>query len=156
FGRNSDTLNKSRDAGIIDEGATELAAAAKRADVLVFCTPVDQIAKQILAAAPHCRPSTLITDTGSTKATIVAAVERGLRQNFQFIGSHPLPGSEKRGPKHARADLFDDRLTLITPTERTSAHVLVRATAFWQALGSRVERISPQLHDEGLALTSHL
>src|SRR5262249_49775607 len=91
-----------------------------------------------------------------TKAAIVTAVERDLPDHVLFAGAHPLAGSEKRGPEHARADLFDNRLTLLTPTARTPAAALASVTAFWQSLGSRVRPISPEEHDEGVALTSHL
>src|SRR5262249_27228852 len=67
-----------------------------------------------------------------------------------------LAGSEKQGAEHARANLFEGRLTLVTPTERTEPAVVERATHFWQALGSRVRTMLPQEHDEALALTSHL
>jgi prephenate dehydrogenase len=155
-GRDPAALAQARTRGCIDEFTTDLAKAASRADILVFCTPVDLIARQILAAVPHCKPTALITDAGSTKAAIVADVEKGIPAGVQFIGSHPLAGSEKRGSEHARADLFDDRLTLITPTRRTAPQTVERATEFWAALGSRVKCISPEKHDEGLALTSHL
>ena len=155
-GRHPAGLEKARILGCIDEFTTDLSHAARRADVLVFCTPVDVIVRQILTVAPHCKPAALITDAGSTKAEIVSHVERAVPDGVQFIGSHPLAGSERRGPEHARADLFDNRLTLITPTCHTLPEAAARVTAFWRALGCRVMRISPELHDEGLATTSHL
>ena len=74
-GRDAAGLERAKTLGCIDEFTTDLQAAAKRADTVVFCTPVDRIAEQILASAPNCRSGTLITDAGSTKAEIVAEVE---------------------------------------------------------------------------------
>src|SRR5262245_40544965 len=107
-GRQRDSLDRATARGILDEGLLDLVPAARRADIIVFCTPVDLIAGQALAAAPHCAAGTLLTDAGSTKAEIVRQLEGSVPA---FVGSHPLAGSEKRGPEHADADLFQDRLT---------------------------------------------
>src|SRR5262249_44989507 len=117
------------------------------------------IAAQVLAAARHCRPGTLLTDAGSAKAAIVAKVEAFeavLPKHVHFVGSHPLAGSEKRGPEFADADLFQGRLTVVTPTQRTDDGALDRTSVFWQTLGSRVKIMNPDDHDRALALTSHL
>jgi prephenate dehydrogenase len=155
-GRNPDSLERAQAVGAIDEASLDLAAAVHRADVAVFCTPVDRIADQVLAAAPGCAPGTLLTDAGSTKAGIVARLDGRLPAGVAFVGSHPLAGSEKRGPEYADADLFQDRLTVITPGPRTDPAAVERTAAFWQALGSRVRFMAPEDHDRALALTSHL
>jgi len=155
-GRNPGKLAKAKSLGCIDEGHGDLGVLARRADVIVFCTPVDQIVAQVISIAGQCKPGTLITDAGSTKALIVAEVEEHLPEHVEFIGSHPLAGSEKTGAEYARSDLFDKRLTIITPTERTPAAVERRAEEFWTSLGSRVARLSPEEHDRALAMTSHL
>jgi prephenate dehydrogenase len=155
-GRQAASLERARAVGAIDEASLDLPAAVRRADVAVFCTPVDRIADQVLAAAPGCAPGTLLTDAGSTKAAIVARLDGHLPDGVAFVGSHPLAGSEKRGPEHADADLFQGRLTVITPGPRTDPAAVERAAAFWQALGCRVRRMAPEEHDRALALTSHL
>jgi prephenate dehydrogenase len=155
-GRNAASLERARAVGAIDEASLDLAAAVGRADVAVFCTPVDRIAEQVLAVAPGCRGGTLLTDAGSTKAGIVARLDGRLPDGVVFVGSHPLAGSEKRGPEHADADLFRGRLTVVTPGPRTDPAAVERTAAFWQALGSRVRLMTPEEHDEALALTSHL
>src|SRR5262245_48044039 len=86
--RDPAALDRAQSRGCID-AADELPAAAERADVIVVCTPVDQIASQVLTAARHCRAKTLLTDTGSTKAAIVAEVEKGLNRPRLFLGAHP-------------------------------------------------------------------
>jgi prephenate dehydrogenase len=149
-------LERARERGCLDEARADLGGAVAGAEVVVFCTPVDGIAAQVLAAAPACRPGTLLTDVGSTKAAIVGDVEGRLPPGVAFVGSHPLAGSEKHGPEHAQANLFDDRLVLVTATPRTGQADLARAVAFWRALGARVEVMDPGEHDRALALTSHL
>jgi prephenate dehydrogenase len=149
-------LQRAVERGLLDEGRGDAAALAGGADVMVFCTPVDCIAAQVLDAAPHCKPGALLTDVGSTKAAIVRRLEGRLPAGVAFVGGHPLAGSEKHGPEHARADLFDGRLVLLTPTAATDAAAVARVAEFWQALGARVEAMDPVEHDRALALTSHL
>jgi cyclohexadieny/prephenate dehydrogenase len=155
-GRNKDSLQRAGAAGAIDEAFLEPAAAVHQADVAVFCTPVDLIPEQVLALAPGCRPGTLLTDAGSTKAAIVRRLDGRLPPGVAFVGSHPLAGSEKRGPEHAHADLFQGRLVVLTPTAQTDPEALARTAEFWQALGARVRSMEPEEHDRALALTSHL
>ncbi len=155
-GRQAATLERARQLGAIDEGCLDVTDAVRRAEVAVFCTPVTLIAEQVLAAAPGCAAGTLLTDAGSTKAAIVAALDGRLPPGVSFVGSHPLAGSEKRGPEHADADLFQGRVTVVTPAPRADRAAVERTIAFWQALGSRVVLMEPDEHDRALALTSHL
>ena len=67
-----------------------------------------------------------------------------------------MAGSERSGFDAAGADLFEGRLTLLTPTERTAGAALARVTAFWEALGSQVRLLTPEAHDRGVAAISHL
>jgi cyclohexadieny/prephenate dehydrogenase len=155
-GRRQASLNQALAIGAIDEGFLDLAKAVQQAEIAVFCTPVDQIADQVLASAPGCATGTLLTDAGSTKAEIVRSVEGRLPKGIAFVGSHPLAGSEKRGAEHADADLFHDRLTIVTRTPATEPSALERTSVFWRALGCRVRVMGPQEHDQALAVTSHL
>lgn len=155
-GRDSAALAKAAALGAVDAYTTDLADAVRHAGLVVVCTPVDTIADVILRAAPHCRPSTLFTDGGSTKANIVAALEGRLPAGVAFVGAHPLAGSEKTGAAHARSDLFDNRVTVLTPTALTAEDAFERVAQFWAALGSRLVRMAPDHHDRVLAATSHL
>jgi prephenate dehydrogenase len=74
----------------------------------------------------------------------------------RFVGSHPLAGSEKRGPEHADADLFQGRVTVVTPTPQTDGAAVDRTVEFWRGLDSRVIVMAPDEHDRALAVTSHL
>jgi prephenate dehydrogenase len=155
-GKQQSSLDSALERGSIDEGFLDPMRAVEQADLAVFCTPVDLIADQVLAAAPCCAKGTLLTDAGSTKSLIVARLEGRLPAGVAFVGSHPLAGSEKRGPTYASVDLFLDRLTVVTRTPQTDRHALERTADFWRALGSRIKFMSPEEHDRALALTSHL
>jgi prephenate dehydrogenase len=155
-GRDARNLARAVERGAIDAFDTDPAEGVRLADLVVVCTPVDRVAETVLRLAPHCRDGAIVTDAGSTKAALVGDIERGLRDGVHFVGAHPIAGSEKTGVEHARADLFDGRATVVTPTPRTNEAACARVTDFWRALGSRVSTMPPDDHDEALAFTSHL
>jgi len=156
LGRSEVSLDKALARGQIDDKHLEPQDALRDADFVVVCTPVDQIAGQVVRFAALCKPGAILTDAGSTKATIVADVQRALPGHVHFVGSHPLAGSEKRGPEAAEPELFQNRWTVVTPTPQTDAAALAQVERFWEALGSRVKRLAPDEHDRALALTSHV
>src|SRR5581483_5812409 len=85
-GRSAESLAAARRAGCIDDGTSDLAAAARDADLVLVCTPVDRVAEYVRAAAAACRPGTLITDAGSTKDAIVRALDGALPPGVPFVG----------------------------------------------------------------------
>src|SRR5213078_1252610 len=117
--------------GTIDRGTTELSAGVGDAAVVVVCTPVDRVAEDVRRSAEAAPAGVLVTDAGSAKRQVVEAVERHPRGGSVFVGAHPVAGSERRGVAHARANLFDGRPCVLTPTPRTRAERLRRAQEFW-------------------------
>ena len=156
IGRNPAKLDEARDLGAIDEGTTDPVAGAWGADVVVVCTPVSRIAADCRTIAASAPDKALLTDAGSTKASIVRAVESDPRAAALFCGAHPIAGSERQGVKHARGDLFVGRTCVVTPGEKTPESRLRANRAFWGGLGCRVVEMGAEAHDASLALTSHL
>jgi prephenate dehydrogenase len=154
--RQPEALERALHDGLLDDALSHVSGVAGAADLVVYCTPVDCIAAQVLEASTHCRPGTLITDTGSTKAAIVRAVSGRLPTGIEYIGSHPLAGSEKHGPAHASAHLLEGRLVVVTPEAHSTDNALSQIRDFWMALGARVQVMDAEEHDRALALTSHL
>ena len=121
-GRSQTSLQTAINCGVITEGTLDLASGVRQADLIVVCTPVDEIPYYVQRVAESCKPGALITDAGSTKGEIVARVAQARCQStiwsesVHFVGSHPLAGNDKRGSDFARADLFVDRVVVVTPT----------------------------------------
>ncbi|HEV2972679.1 MAG TPA: prephenate dehydrogenase/arogenate dehydrogenase family protein [Pirellulales bacterium] len=155
-GRRAASLRKAKSMGAVSATTLSLEQGVAEADVVVVCTPIAQIPEQILQASSACRPSALITDAGSTKATIVQILNGQLPESVRFVGSHPLAGSEKSGPEAASADLFEGRIVVVTPGPTTREGVAADAADFWSALGATVFMMNPKDHDAALASTSHL
>lgn len=159
-GRNEARLRKAVELGAITETAGSIAVGASEANLVVVCTPVERIVGDVLSAAEAGRPETLITDVGSTKLQIVTTLEDRMRELNQrgvfFVGSHPMAGSERSGVEHSQADLFENRVTIVTPTGATLPEHSGEITEFWESLGSRVLVRSPEDHDRAVAEVSHL
>jgi prephenate dehydrogenase len=155
-GRTRRSLDRAEARGAVDRTTTDLALGVAHADVVVVCTPVDAIVEDVRRAADVTPNEVLITDAGSTKRRIVEALEVHPRASTVYVGAHPLAGSEQKGVDHARADLFEGRVCLLTPSGRSPQASRQRARAFWKSVGSRVIEMSPAEHDEVLAYTSHL
>jgi prephenate dehydrogenase len=159
-GRRKSSLAKALACGCVTNTTTSVSRGVANAELIVVCTPVEQIAEHVSAAAAHCSDGTIVTDAGSAKAELVAQIDSALVHGRQgrpfFVGSHPIAGSEKTGPEAARADLFEDRVVVVTPTDRTDAGAVAAIEAFWRSLSATVVRMSPEEHDAALAATSHL
>jgi prephenate dehydrogenase len=155
IGRRQPSLRTARRVGAVTNTTVEMPKGVAEAELIVVATPVGRIAEDVERAAQFCPEGTLITDAGSTKRTIVEAVDGRLPRGCRFLGSHPLAGGEKAGAIHARADLFEGRVAILTPTKNTRAEDFDALEGFWSSLGSVVVQMTPEEHDRALALTSH-
>jgi len=155
-GRTASRLQQARRRGAVTETTTSLERGVAEADVVVVCTPVDDLGEHVCAVAENTGSDTLITDVGSTKEQIVQHLEVELPAKSKFVGSHPVAGGEKAGVRFARADLFQGRLTIVTPGKQSAAQDIQRVSRFWRSLGAQVVRMTPRQHDEQIAAISHL
>jgi len=158
IGRNAERLQAAVDAGLLDDFAVDACVTDRDWNVVIVGTPVDRIAGDVRSLGAVSKPGTIITDVGSVKAPILEALGTRLEvaPGVEFVGSHPLAGSEKRGFEAARPELFQNRVTVVTPAASNSTAAVETITAFWQSLGSRVVTMSAGEHDRALATTSHL
>jgi prephenate dehydrogenase len=151
FGRSPERLERARELGAIDRAATDLEGALEGAAACFACGPVGalpELVERALAAAPA---DCVVTDVGSTKQRIVAAVS-----DERFVGGHPIAGAETAGVEHARADLFQGATWYLTPGERSSGLLYERLHRLVVALGARPVAIDAETHDRLLASVSHL
>ncbi|MFW6145799.1 MAG: prephenate dehydrogenase [Planctomycetota bacterium] len=156
IGHRQSSLDEALDIGAIDVASLDPAEGARGAELVVLCTPVGLFAELLRRIEPALDEGAIVTDVGSTKATVVRDAERILRKRRNFVGSHPIAGSERRGVGFARADLFSGKTCILTPTARTRADVRHRVGKFWQNVGMRTAELSPAAHDRALARVSHL
>jgi prephenate dehydrogenase len=157
IGRSQATLDQARSLGIIDRvGACDLATLGD-ADLVLLATPVGQMPALMQAMAPHLGGETVITDGGSTKSDVVAAVRQFLpRQLSRFVPAHPIAGAENSGAAAAREDLYAERKVVLTPLAENSPEVVARVREAWTACGAVTYEMAPARHDEVFAAVSHL
>ncbi len=155
--RNQDHLQRAVDLRVIDRFEMNAACAVDGADIVVLGVPLgamQQVCEQIKDAL---REGTVLTDVGSSKASVVAAVRAAFgRLPMGFVPGHPIAGTEKSGVEAAFAELFQNKRTILTPLESTSEQACQAVHDMWAAAGSIVEISSVDHHDQVLAATSHL
>ena len=150
--RHKKNLLLARKRGAIDKGSVKLGV-IKDADLVVLAMPVDVIMDSAAAISKIVRSECLVIDVGSTKEEIVLRLEK-LFPNY--IGTHPLAGSEKRSIAYADPDIFNDSVCVLTPTKNTKNKALNKIKKLWTNVGAKVVLLTPQMHDKILSFTSHL
>ena len=156
-GRSRANLLTARRLGIIDEIATDAAAAVRAADLVLLAVPLAQTGPVLATIAPHLGERTIVTDAGSTKRDVIALARRHLGAKFaRFVPAHPIAGTEKSGARAAFAELFVDHELILTPEPETDAAAMATVAALWKAVGMEVKQVNAAAHDRMFALVSHL
>ena len=137
--------------GAVDAAAPSADAAVAEADAVFVAAPVGHLPEAVAGAVAAAGPGTVVTDVGSTKRAVAAAVS-----DPRFIGGHPLAGAETAGVQHARADLFDGATWYLTPTETTEGVLYERLHRLLTELGARPQAVDAETHDRMMAAVSHL
>ncbi|MFS8045429.1 prephenate/arogenate dehydrogenase family protein [Rhizobium sp. BR 314] len=154
--RSAETLKRAEELKLGDRYTPSSAEAVKDADLVIVSVPVgasESVAKEIAA---HLKPGAIVTDVGSTKASVIAQMQPHMPSNVHFIPGHPLAGTEKSGPDAGFPGLFKGRWCIFTPVPGTDEAAIKRLRDFWETLGSRVDEMDPEHHDKVLAIVSHL
>lgn len=156
LGRGAANLELARARGIVDEFSHDPATAARGADLLFLAVPVRSLAPVLRACAGSLAPGAVVTDAGSVKGAVLAAVEPELPAGVAFVGGHPIAGGEKAGAAHADADLFRGQRCVLTPGAAATPAAMAKVRALWQGVGMEVAEMDARRHDEILARVSHL
>jgi prephenate dehydrogenase len=156
YARSPHALDAIRLAGVDAELTGNPSEAVREADVVILCVPIEAMAALVKECRDALKPTALVTDVGSVKGSVDTAIAPLLEGRAQWIGSHPMAGSEQSGFVAARADLFENAAVIVTPTPKTAPQAQARAEEFWRALGGRVFALSPADHDLAVADISHV
>jgi prephenate dehydrogenase len=151
YDTSADALDLAVARGAVDQGCREIGEAVGEAAAVFVAVPVGGLPAAVGAALAAAPPDCVVSDVGSTKRAIVAALD-----DPRFVGGHPLAGAETSGVQHARTDLFDGATWYLTPTPTTSGILYERLHRLLHSLGARPVAIEPEIHDTILATVSHL
>ena len=157
IGHRETSLREATDVGAITESTMDLRKGINGADLIVLATPVSGILETLdVFGKDFRRGGVIITDVGSTKTAIVDRAEKVLHHSLLFVGSHPLVGSEKKGPTYASDKLYEGAVCIMTPTDKTNRLAKDKIKHFWGQIGCQVKMMTPHEHDEAMAYVSHL
>lgn len=147
--------------GVLDRAAAGVAQAVADADLVLLAVPVGAMRAVLREVAAAAQARAIVTDVGSTKASVIAAARAELAPAIgpgfaRFVPAHPIAGGELPGIEHADAALFRGRWLITTPVAESDAGALATVEALWRATGAEVTRMSADEHDRIFAAVSHL
>ena len=155
YARSAETREIAREIGLCDVICETAADAAKDADLVVLCIPVGAMEAVAREIGPVLKPGATVSDVGSVKKAVIAAVAPHIADDVHFVPAHPLAGTEHSGPRSGFAELFDGRYTIVVPAEGADRDALTRVLDLWRGMGALTEEMDAEHHDLVLAVTSH-
>lgn len=150
----ADVRERARLLGLCEVSET-IGDAVAGADLVILAVPVGATAAVAEEMAPHLAPGAVISDVGSSKASVTEALAAAL-PGHAIVPAHPVAGTENSGPDAGFASLFRGRWCILTPSAETDAAAVALVAGVWQAVGANVEMMDARHHDLVLAVTSHL
>ncbi|PDQ21016.1 prephenate dehydrogenase [Mesorhizobium sanjuanii] len=154
--RSETTLARARQLDLGSSYTMDAREAVRDADLVIVSVPVGSSGEVAEEIAPALKKGAILTDVGSTKASVIAQIEPHVPDGVHFIPGHPLAGTEKSGPDAGFAELFENRWCIFTPLPGTDPAALEKLSEFWRRCGSNIDTMDPQHHDMTLAIVSHL
>ena len=127
-----------------------------KSDLIIFCTPMSEYKRLIIKINKFIKPTTLITDVGSSKIETTKIIKKFLKKDLNWIQSHPIAGSEVSGPEHGKENIFVDKWCVLIKEQNTKKNHLNILSKFWRKIGSKVVVMTPEKHDKIFSITSHL
>ena len=155
-GRSRENLDRARELGIIDHWTHDIAEAVHDADMVLVAVPMGAYDRVFAELAKSLPETAVVTDAGSTKQHAIDVANKHLSDSSRFIPAHPIAGTEQSGAEASFAELFEDRLCILTPTENADSESVTVVSAMWEATMSRVVQMDAKQHDDFLAAVSHL
>ncbi len=154
--RSEATRARVQELGLCDRVADTSAEATEGADLVIVCVPVSVCGGVAEEIGPRLAPGAIVSEVGSVKCSVIRDMEPHIPEGAAFIAGHPIAGTEHSGPDAGFAELFEGRWCVLTPSDKSTPEAVEKLAAFWRALGSQVETMSPDHHDLVLAITSHV
>lgn len=145
-------LSEARKRGAIHVAGSSLARAVADADLVILAVPLNQIPILLPKIARQVSPATLVTDVGSVKAPVMTLARRWFPRG-NFIGGHPMTGSEQTGIRAAHPLLFENAIHVLTPLPRAPLRPLAELI---RRIGGRPLKMDPATHDSIAAVVSHV
>ncbi|UKS30587.1 prephenate dehydrogenase [Paenibacillus sp. HWE-109] len=154
---NPKSVEKLLKRNVVDIATTNMAEAVVDADYIFLCVPVGMLEDYVrqLVELP-LKSGCIITDVGSTKASVTESSAKIVKENIYFIGGHPMAGSERHGVEAASSHLFENAFYVLTPAEGTPEVEVDRLTELLRITKAQIVRVGAREHDDIVGAISHL
>ncbi len=150
-----ETSLKAKEDGIVDEALDKIDERFSVCDYIFLCAPIERNNDNLSILKPYLNPKTTLSDIGSVKTSIHEHVkELGLED--QFIGGHPMAGTERIGYINSKASILENAFYILTKTEKTTDERLSRYRELVELMGATPLIISYEQHDFITAAVSHV
>jgi cyclohexadieny/prephenate dehydrogenase len=156
FSKTEKTRKIAKKKRIVDETINRISNRISEMDLIIICSPLSTYEKIFNLINPHLSKKTIVTDVGSAKSRIVKNFHSSKDRVFDFIPAHPIAGTEQSGPNAGFHELFIDRWCIITPIPGNKKRNINTVKKMWKSMGSNIEIMTPERHDQTMAITSHL
>lgn len=156
IGRGTANLELAMRLGVVDSISVDIESGVSGADLVVVAVPVLKTGETIKKAASGLTSPCIITDVGSVKKAIIDECEAALPKGITYVPGHPIAGTENSGVEAAMANLYNERVCILTPTSNTPQTDIAKIREMWQEAGSRVVIMDAATHDRLLSAISHL
>ncbi|MUT65467.1 prephenate dehydrogenase [Paenibacillus sp. NEAU-GSW1] len=157
YSNRESSVQKYMQRGVVDYATTSLSEAAEDADFIFLCVPVGMLDEYVNELnALDLKPGCIITDVGSTKASVVECGRIFNKRNVSFIGGHPMAGSEKSGVEAAATTLFENAYYVLTPDDTTPAEAVDKLTELLAHTKAHIVKVDARAHDDIVGAISHL
>lgn len=155
-GRSEQTLKHACELGIVDRYSVSVKEAVSGSDVVMLAMPVGAMDPIMAELSDAVAASTVVTDAGSVKQSVIASARKHLVHFQQFVPAHPIAGTEHSGVEAGFASLYNNKRVILTPQPETSAEALEQVQVLWEMTGAKLESMTADRHDKVFAATSHL
>lgn len=154
--RRQATVDYANAHGVGDKATLDLDAVLPQADVTMLCMDPDGIVEFLKEHRGDFKPGSLVTDVCGVKTAIMAGAEV-LPDSVDFIGCHPMAGTEFSGVEHAFPEMFQGSHLILTPRKDSTREHVAMMEALAEYIGCRdVVKTTPERHDQILAYTSQM
>ena len=156
FDSSPETMKEAYRRGIIDSIPPSLEDACRNADIIIFATPVNTTIQLMREAALwELKKDAILTDTGSTKGSIMEAASPLIKKGITYIGGHPMAGSHKSGISAAKEHLLENAYYILTPESKTEESAIERLRHLLEPTKAKVVVLHADEHDRMTSIVSH-
>lgn len=153
--KSAETRSTALQIGICDQVYATAAEAVQGADLVVLAVPVGAMADLAAEIGPHLAAGCTVTDVGSVKQAVVAAIAPHIPEGVHFIPGHPMAGTEYSGPRSGFATLFVNKWWLLTPAPDADPAAVAKLQRLLEGMEAKVNTMDPAHHDQVVAVVSH-